>query len=107
MGPMTPSPDFDVNCTDCFLYAARGNRVCPMLGRQTQEMAEAERQTAVLRALIRAEALEVPDLAEQVQREAQGHSCEPSPSTQPVLAAAPNSLPSADSRKETTCHRLS
>jgi hypothetical protein len=115
---MTPLPDYNTSCSGCFLYEQRGGRVCPMLDRQAQEAAEAERQD-VLWALVLAEVIDAPSLIELVRDEAQ--AVVPVPEVvareveeysralmglvQPALPASPTQ-PITNPGREALCHRL-
>jgi hypothetical protein len=89
---MTALSNIEAHCIGCAIYEspARGRTVCPGLQRQMQEEADA-RQSALLRALIVAEAPgSPPGLVELVRREAAGSRAPlllpPGPATSPVFS---------------------
>jgi hypothetical protein len=95
---MSRLPFSDDQCHGCFLFQTRG-RVCPMLDRQAQEAAEAERQAAALRAVVLQDAEVAVTLPELVHVDAAcigaGLTARPG-----LLAALAADLSSHDSRKE-------
>jgi hypothetical protein len=97
---VTPPPDVEPVCpTDCFLYEHTGG-VCPMVRDDGFTAAEAGRQAEVLRALVFAEAPEVPSLIELVRLDAaRSAGALPVPSRLALPAATTQPIPD-NSRKE-------
>jgi hypothetical protein len=102
---MTPPPDVAA-CSGCFLYERTGG-VCPMVHGDGLAAAEAGRQAAVLRALVLAEAPDVPSLTELVRLDAaRSVGALRVPSRLALPAATAQRIPD-DSRKEVTRAALS
>lgn len=98
---MTPPPNHNHPCQDCFLQEQRRGRVCPTAREihQLADLAEAQRRAAVLHAAILTDAQNIPAFAALVRLDAMSRNVALPASISLGLMPAPDAL-YHDSRKE-------